>query len=123
EGYCSSTQERISPNKPFTFSFRLRRPGASAVSSIPAAASDPKGQHGTIFYGDKGTAGTSWSGPHLLPDQGALVTFTLPPASQEQLVNGMLHLKWVVSGTGGTAPLLGLDPSGIHTDVAPALTG
>jgi len=102
EGYCSSGLEMIDANNPFTFSFRLKRPGASAVSIIPAADSDPAGHHGTVFYGDHGTPGTGWSFPMLVPGEGAVVTFTLPPASQRERINGMLHLKWSVSS--GTQP-------------------
>jgi hypothetical protein len=106
EGYCSSGQERIEPTKPFTFSFRLKKPGATQVSSIPALASDPAGQHGTSFWGDsdKGGSGITWSGPALIPNEGAVVSFTLPPSSEGGRINGMLHLKWSVSTTAAANP-------------------
>lgn len=98
EGYCSEGQEEISPGNPFRFTFRFRRPGATAVSIIPAADSDPAGQYGTIFYAANDTPGTGVSGPSLLPNEGALVSFELPPPSNRQRINGMLHLRWQVSG-------------------------
>jgi hypothetical protein len=100
EGYCSSGQERIQPvDQPFTFSFRFKRPGATQVSSIPAAVSDPAGEFGTSFFGgsDQGGAGLAVFAPILVPNQGAVMTFALPPSSQGGRINGMLHLKWTVA--------------------------
>jgi hypothetical protein len=99
EGYCSSGQERIEPTQPFVFSFRFKRPGALTVESTPATSSDPAGQFGTTFRGDSdnGANGLAWSGPSLIPNEGAVVTFYLPPSSQGGWINGMLHLKWTVS--------------------------
>jgi hypothetical protein len=50
-----------------------------------------------VFYADDPATGCAWSGPLLVLHQGALVTFNLPPASEGQRINGMLHLKWEVS--------------------------
>jgi hypothetical protein len=104
EGYCSTGQERIEPNMPFTFSFRFNMPGAKQVSSIPAEESDPAGEHGTVFWGesDSGAVGIGWSGPQLIPNEGAIVTFNLPPSSQGGRIDGMLHLKWSVSAEAAT---------------------
>jgi hypothetical protein len=98
EGYCSSGQEEISPGQPFTFTFRFRRPGASAVSLIAAAAWDSAGQLGTVFHSDHGAPGAGWSEPTLISGEGATMTFTLPPPKERERINGMLHLKWSVSG-------------------------
>lgn len=99
EGYCSSGQERIATNGSFTFSFRFKMPGATHVESIDASSSDASGEHGTRFFGgsDRGGAGTGWTRPVLIPNEGAVVTFTLPPSSEGGWINGMLHLKWSVS--------------------------
>jgi hypothetical protein len=105
EGYCSTGQERIEPNTPFTFSFRLNMPGAKEVSSIPAEDSDPAGEHGTVFWGesDSGDVGIGWSGPQLIPNEGAIVTFNLPPSSQGGRLDGMLHLKWSIAAEATTS--------------------
>jgi hypothetical protein len=107
EGYCSSGQEKVNPRSPLTFSFRLKRAGATGVSSIPAAASDRAGQNGTVVWGDsnRGGAGLSWSGPVLVPSEGATVTFRLPPPEENGRFNGMLHLRWTVDpNTATTIP-------------------
>jgi hypothetical protein len=131
EGYCSSGQEEVHPGQPFTFAFRLRRPGASAVTVISAAASDPAGQHATVFYSDHGGPGAGWSGPVLVPGEGAVITFTLPPPVQRERINGMLHLKWSVSATTATPvgrlsePTLSLDadePEGTLRDLVLQMT-
>ena len=117
EGYCSQGQERIAPDQPFTFSFRFHRPGAIAatgVASIPADVSDPSGQHGTAIYAesDGGGSDVAWGGPFFVKDASAaaddvaIVTFNLPPAAGNPLVNGIVHMKWtlVASPTNGLRP-------------------
>ncbi len=134
EGYCSSGQERIAPNQPFTFSFRFKKAGATQVSSVPATANDPAGEHGTVFFGN--TDGLAVFGPALVPNEGAVVTFNLPPSSQGGRINGMLHLTWsVAAGTSSLVPFLtslsairsaapltnAIDTEGADTDIARAI--
>jgi hypothetical protein len=102
EGYCSSGQERIQPDQPFKFSFRFKRPGASAVSLIPGDTSDPQGQRTTAIDADFASPDTGWSAPVLIPSEGAVVTFFLPPSSRGNRINGMLHFKWSVTAPAGT---------------------
>ncbi len=99
EGYCSSGQERIAPDQPFTFSFRFKKAGATQVSMIPAPPNDPAGEHGTVFFADSDNGGVGFavSGPALVPNEAAVVTFRLPPSSQGGFLNGMLHMKWSVA--------------------------
>jgi len=106
EGYCSSGQERIQPDKPFTFAFRFKRPGATAVTLIPGDRSDPRGQRTTAIDADFLAAGTGWSGPVLIPSEGAVMTFSLPPSAQGDRINGMLHFKWTVSAQIGAPSLI-----------------
>jgi len=105
EGFCSEGQEMIDPGEPFRFIFRFRRPDATDVSIIPAADSDPAGQYGTVFYAAHEASGTGYSGPRLVPNEGALVAFDLPPASDRQRINGMLHLRWQVSTETASTPV------------------
>jgi len=106
EGYCSSGQEEINPGSPFHFSFRFKKPGAAKVEIIPAEPSDTKGQHGTVFLSNKGANEISWSAPVLIPNEGAVVSFNLPPPSNRGRINGMLHLKWSVAADQRTTRFL-----------------
>src|SRR5262249_38415550 len=85
--------------------FRFKRPGATAVSAIPASDADPSGQNGTVFYGesDTGGKGIAWGGPFLVPNEGAIVSFNLPPSSQGPLLHGMPDMKWTVAPTSSAA--------------------
>jgi len=94
EGYCSSDQERIDPDRPFQFSFRFKKPGAAAVDLIPGDSSDPQGQHTTSIDFGFASPQAGWSKPVIVPSEGAVMTFFLPPSSQGNWTNAMLHLKW-----------------------------
>ncbi|WP_369951869.1 hypothetical protein [Ralstonia syzygii] len=107
EGYCSKGVEVFDTgDQPFVFIFRIKRPGAVQVSSIDIP-SDATGQNGTVFYGDSNNNanGIGVAGPLLIPNEGALVSFTLPPPSERGRINGMLHLKW--SAAPQTTSLIG----------------
>jgi hypothetical protein len=105
EGYCSSGQEEMNPGSAFHFSFRFKKPGATQVEIISAEPSDPKGQHGTVFLSNKGESESSWS-LVLIPNEGAVVSFNLPPPSERGRINGMLHLKWSVAADHPTSQFL-----------------
>ena len=105
EGYCSSMQEEINRGSPFQFSFRLKKRGATQVDIIPAQPSDTQGERGTVFLSNRGKDEISWSlGP--IPNEGAIITFNLPPPSARGRINGMLHLKWTVAADQLTTQLL-----------------
>jgi hypothetical protein len=97
EGFCGRDQVELNSGQPLTFSFLLPRPGATALTTIAADPSDSGGAHGTVFYSDHNAAGTGGFAPTLVPNVGALLTFTLPPPKERQMINGMLHMKWVVA--------------------------
>ena len=95
EGYCSLQIHELEPNNNLTFSFRINKIGAMQVASVPAPSSDSSGEHGTFFK----TNSNKTRGPGLtpIPNEGAIVTFSLPPPSERARINGMLHLKWSIA--------------------------
>lgn len=108
EGFCSDDQHYLEGLQGNTYTFRLPwRPGASSVAVSQT----------TVFRSRLGVA----SGPDVLwaPNQGVLVSFTMPvlsqvPTSQFPLgerVHGELHLQWTGSGTIGTLGTLARRPS------------
>lgn len=92
EGFCSSMQHVLGlPNNTYTF----RMPW------MPNALSGEVKQ--ATFLTQLGQA----AGPMVTfsPNQGVLVSFTLP--SKNEMLNGELHLRWVGVGLGGQPPAVG----------------
>jgi hypothetical protein len=92
QGYCSSHDSRWSKT---AVTFRLPMKGATAVTAVWAGqCPDPNGS-GTCFL----SRGIGGGGPYidLVPNEGALVTFTLPSPDAHERINGELHLNWTVS--------------------------
>ena len=84
EGFCSDQQHYLDDLLNDTYTFRLPwRQGASSVGVNPS----------TVFNSELGQA---TAGMSVAPNQGVLISFTMPvPDSGEgEMVNGELHLKW-----------------------------
>jgi hypothetical protein len=82
EGYCSQDEHFLETQ---SLTFRLPRKGANSVAEIAP----------TQFRSNNPAA--RMSNIHLVPNEGALVTFQLPPYSAHGLVDGELVLRWGVS--------------------------
>lgn len=90
-GYCSTRTETA--DNMVTLTFRVPRPGATAVKKLDS----------TQFLTRKGQAG----GPivTLLPNEGALVTLTMPLPASEERIHGDLHLQWTGASHVTTCPM------------------
>jgi hypothetical protein len=99
EGYCSSEQHYVTDLPNDTYTFRLPwRPGAAGVSV----------GSGTTFLASSG--GTSGPSVQSAPNQGLLVSFTLPApqivagsCANCSRIHGEIHLNW--QGGQGPAPI------------------
>ena len=98
EGYCSGDQHALTDLPGDTYTFRLPwRPGATGVNSTAK----------TTFSQTQN--GASGPGINWAPNQGVLVSFTLPSAQGGNIIYGELHLQW--PGGQGPAPIPSTAPS------------
>lgn len=106
EGYCSGHQHFVSDLPNNTYTFRLPwRPGASSATV---------GARTTFLAASSGASGPA---VQSAPNQGLLVSFTLPAPTYVagvcvgcNRINGELHVNW--QGGGGAAPIPGPGAAG-----------
>lgn len=88
EGYCSQYQHLLDSTR---IAFLIPHPAASGVQLNVAT---------TFLTNNSQVAGPGLS---LVPGQGAIVEFSLPPPEAGARLNGELHLQWSTSAAGSPA--------------------